>query len=210
MKNGDHKRKLEMAPEAVPAFLRELAAAMAADDPAEDGHAPGDLEQLVRDYRKISLQIKRKADQVRLKLKIKPPEVPADAGMAVAEEISPIGGDKDSGPIAEAAADIAADAGLEEQKPKYKRLKKRMKSTFKEIRASLEELRLPEEEIVRQFCEDSALMVTYPGKGDPHYAAYTQAVGDLRAAYDRKDFAGFKSVTSNLADLKNACHKAYK
>jgi XXXCH domain-containing protein len=85
-----------------------------------------------------------------------------------------------------------------------------MKITFKEIRTRLEALRLPGEAVVRQFCDDSALMVTYPGKGDPHYGRYTQVVSEFREAYDRKDFARFNSLVSTLAGLKDDCHQAYK
>jgi XXXCH domain-containing protein len=85
-----------------------------------------------------------------------------------------------------------------------------MKTSFKEIRTRLEELRLPEEAIVRQFCDHSALMVTYPGKGEPHYARYTQAVSEMKAAYERKDFAVFNALVSTLSGLKDDCHKEYK
>lgn len=210
MKESDRKLKVELATDALPAFLRELAGAVEAEAGANVDNDDDDLATRIQGYRKIRLQIKRKDNRASIRLKVKPAQT-AEEPSQDSPTPSPTGAPTIGGveTTLEKAVAPTADPAVE-SKPKYKRLKKRMKNTFKEIRVHLEEQRLPEEEIVRQFCDDSALMITYPGKGDPHYADYGNAAANLLAAYERKDYAGFKSLVATLADLKNVCHKAYK
>jgi XXXCH domain-containing protein len=212
MRNSDGKIEMYMAPDALPEFLRELAEALEARGKGDQGAAGGELRNQVRGYKKLRLGIKRKAGQVSVKLKIKKPDLPPP--LAVAAEAGQVE-TADSAATKAATAELTetlavAVTAFNEEKPKYKILKKRMKSGFKEIRARLAELRLPEEAVVRQFCDDSALMVTYPGMGDPHYVRYTRVVSELQAAYAGKDFARFNSLVSTLSGLKDECHKEYK
>lgn len=204
MKNGDRKFEIEMGLEALPGFLRELAAAFEIEVNRNAVSTDSELQNQVQGYKKLRLSLKRKASLVSVKLKVKKQDRPAE--LAVTTEADEI----DAAEAEIALAKAAVAKALNEEKPKYKTLKKRMKSNFKEIRACLEELRLPEEAVVQQFCDDSALMVTYPGKGDPHYPRYTQVVSELKTAYDRKDFAVFNAMVSSLDGLKNDCHNEFK
>jgi XXXCH domain-containing protein len=204
MKDGDRKFEIEMGPEALPGFLRELAAAFETEVNRNAVSTDSELQNQVQGYRKLRLSLKRKASLVSVKLKVKKQDRPAE--LAVTTET----GEIDAAAAEIAAAEAAVAKALNDEKPKYKTLKKRMKKNFKEIRARLEELRLPEEAVVHQFCDDSALMVTYPGKGDPHYPRYTKAVSELKTAYERKDFAVFNALVSTLDGLKDDCHKEFK
>jgi XXXCH domain-containing protein len=204
MKDGDRKLEIEMGPEDLPGFLRELAAAFETEVNRNAVSTDSELQNHIQSYKKLRLSLKRKASLINVKLKVKKQDPPAQLAMTT-------GADETETAAAEiAAAEAAVAKALNDEKPKYKTLKKRMKSNFKEIRARLEELRLPEEVVVQQFCDDSALMVTYPGKGNTYYPRYTQVVSELKTAYERKDFAVFNALVSTLDGLMNDCHREFK
>ena len=95
---------------------------------------------------------------------------------------------------------------------KYKPLKKRMKSSFKEIGESLAAQKLPEPDILDGFLADSERMMAFAGKkyGEADYPAYRQACRQFAEAYEARDWAAFKDGYTRLEQLKKDCHKAYK
>ncbi len=187
MTQEEYKLKKQMASKAVADFLRELAEA--SETESNGAIVSGELADMIRDYNKVTVTIKRKSDQATIKVKVKKQNSNASLGPDMP---APQTSTKDN------------------RKPKYKALKKRMQATFKSIQASLDQNRLPTEELVDQFSTDSQRMVTYPGKGDPEYAAYTQAVANLTSAYQQKDYHRFKSTFENLNRQKKRCHSTYK
>lgn len=165
-------------------FLRDLAAAI------ENGHQTGLLEEYgvrLQDSKKIKLGIKRAGEEIILKLKIK----------SAAEACTP-------GAEAEAAEGPAAE------RPGYKSLKKRMKGSFKRIGNALEQGQMPAAPDIEQFLADSRLMVSYAGKGDEFYQAYTAACQEFHAAVRGNDPAAAFDRYSALDQLKSDCHQRYK
>ncbi len=166
-------------------FLRDLAAAI------EDGDQMGLLEEYgvsLHNSKKIKLGIKRAGEEIILKLKIK----------SAAEAYTPEAG-------AEGSERPAA-----EERPGYKSLKKRMKSTFKRIGNALEQGQLPASPDIEQFLADSRLMVSYAGKGDEFYAAYTAACQGFNTAVQGGDPAAVLARYRALDQLKSDCHQRYK
>ena len=94
--------------------------------------------------------------------------------------------------------------------PKYKRLKKRMASSFKAIFRALHQNSLPPEEAVLDFIADSRLMTQYPGKGDPLYAEYNKLTDILEEAWHTKNLLKFHEIVDALNHIKAECHNKYK
>ena len=99
--------------------------------------------------------------------------------------------------------DLPADAA---GKPKYKGLKKRMKATFKEITRALLAGEMPAEAVAASFVEDARLMVTYPGKGDEFYPAFSQAVDGFAKALEAGDLEALRKAALDLDQRKSECH----
>lgn len=87
--------------------------------------------------------------------------------------------------------------------PKYKPLKKRMKSVFKGVAAALAAGALPIQADLDLFVADSRLMCQYPGKGDEFYPAYLEAVDRLIALVEEA-----KSQTPGTEDYAQAVTQA--
>lgn len=94
-------------------------------------------------------------------------------------------------------------------KPKYKDLKKRMRSSFKLLLKTIHDGVMPPEEAVVSFLEDSELMVSYPGYGDEFYASYTEACEAFKAAYEAKDLDKMHETIDVLIHEKSRCHAKY-
>jgi XXXCH domain-containing protein len=151
-----------------------------------EGHSATDfygLNDNLGAYSKIELKIRRKNNQVVARLKVKSAAGASEAG----EKTAPLDG-----------------------KPKYKALKKRMKPVFKTISESAARDEFPAAEVVKSFVADSAVMLTYPGKGDEYYGAYRKALDDFAQAFENQDFVTFKQAHGRLEQLKDACHERYK
>lgn len=94
--------------------------------------------------------------------------------------------------------------------PRYKRLKKRMATSFKVIFKALHQQTVPPEEAVLDFIADSRLMTKYPGKGDPLYAEYDKLTDILEEAWHTKDLQKFHETVDALNHMKTECHHKYK
>ena len=157
------------------------------------------------DFNKASLKLKRKSDSLSVKVKVETqPQL---------DETSPTG----ARPAAEAIARPKTDkvpmpsyTSDKMEKPKYKTLKKRMKSSFKMIREALESDHMPMAPILESFIRDSELMVSYPGYGDEYYEAYRNLCSHFSEACNRGDLGALKSLTIELNRMKSDCHKRYK
>jgi XXXCH domain-containing protein len=186
----ERKIKKRLPSEELPAYLRCLADALE----NKTDHLPEELSDLPTPVAKIEIKGKDRDDAWELKLKIK--------GEPLAE------------PVLEKPADDVAindDAGAE-PKVKYKPLKKKMKSAFKEMGEALEANKLPDPETVNAFLADSDRMLSFTGKkyGEPHYFAYKSACRQLADAYAAKNWEWYKSAYAALNQLMHDCHKEYK
>ena len=179
----EFKFEQDMTPQELKELLLRLA-----DGLSDSGSGPESGAELaglpLGSVSKLKLGIKRTAQGFECKVKAKV------AGSA--EEL--------------AGLELPADAA---GKPKYKSLKKRMKSTFKAVTLALLAGEMPSETLVAGFVEDSRLMVTYPGYGDEFYPAYLEAVEALDAAFQAKDLEGLRKAALELSRLKSECHERY-
>jgi XXXCH domain-containing protein len=155
-----------------------------AADAAETGGAqapdPGD-------FKKLKLSIKRELGGYSLKWKSKALYKPA-----------------------EGAGPAAAGPAAEEGEVKYKKLKKRMKESFKMITESLMTDVMPGEAVVTAFLQDSKLMTSFPEKGAEFYDDYDRACAEFAIAFDAKDLTACKAAAITLNQLKKDCHSRYK
>jgi XXXCH domain-containing protein len=100
----------------------------------------------------------------------------------------------------------SGDAGL----IKYKTLKKRMKHDFRAIRAGLDEGLFASDEVLERFFSDCELMCTFPGRGDAHYPAFLEGVGELRTASRERDVARALEAVRKVDQLRSESHDRYK
>jgi|GEM_PF-611822 len=203
MKGLEKKFKKQMDAAQLAAMLREIADEL--EGAAQNSNAP--LEGAFNDFHKARLKIKRKTNRLSVEVKVESqaPLHPADTSPAdPASDLTIIAGNR---PQTAAKGHPAADR---KEKPEYKNLKKRLKSTFKQIRTNLETGQLPATEIMESFLQDSQLMLSYPGHGDAHYAAYQNLCSHFSTAYNRGDIDAVRSVYTELSQMKSDCHKRYK
>ena len=183
---GGEKRKIELtvAKSELKEFLANLGQGL------EDGELTLGATQLnLEDLAEFKLEFKALGDSYLAKIKAKqatPAYMPGEHG-------------------AEATVGGAAMGG----KPKYKSLKKRMKKPWKMIRETLALGNLPDRALVEAFVKDSELMVTYPGKGDEFYGAYTVGLERFAAAYEAGDVQAAADAAQALERMKKACHDRY-
>lgn len=138
----------------------------------------------VDDFQKIKIAIKNEFGQISVKAKIR------------------LEGE------CKAPEDSGDDSG-ESDKPKYKHLKKRMKSSFRLLLKMIHDGQTPPEEAVESFLSDSALMVTYPGYGDEYYESYAKACEAFGAAYRSGDLGRMNEAIDALVHEKSRCHAKY-
>ncbi len=136
----------------------------------------------VDDFKKIKISAKDEFGQICLKVRIKS-EVPCE--------------------------DFTDETGQTTGKPKYKTLKKRMKSSFKLLLKMIHENQMPPRAAIDSFLEDSELMVTYPGYGDDYYDDYIRACSAFKAACDAEDLARMHETIDALVHEKSRCHAKY-
>lgn len=181
MGSGEKIKYQGMSETEMAEFFREIADRLEGREPDEPKF-PFDPSG----FRKLKISVKRQMDGLSVKVKMKP-----------SYSLSPLG-----------ETDLPPE--LEGQKPKYKKLKKRMKVTFKAIQDSLAAGTLPNGAAVTSFMEDSRLMIDYPGYGDEYYQEYDQACLRFQEACDRQDIETCKVACQELDRLKKACHDKYK
>jgi XXXCH domain-containing protein len=182
MKELELKSKHTFAATELGDFLRKLASAL--DGKADSGFT--DLQDNLGDYSKLVLKIKRKNASVVMRLKARLP----------APETAP--------------AAAAGDDSLKTDKPKYKTLKKRMKSDFKALAESIALNEFPDARMVESFIADSELMTTYPGYGDDHYDVFRKALVEFAEAFEKRDIVLLDKRFLALKQLMAECHKLYK
>jgi XXXCH domain-containing protein len=170
-------------PEEVPVFLRSLADAI--ENVAEGENA---YLSVIEGFQRLKMSIKNEFGQTSIRVKAKPPKLKEQPDELPAET------DEDS---------------VLEGKPAYKKLKKRMKSAFKLIFKTIHEGNLPPDEAVKQFIEDSRLMVTYEGYGDEYYEEYSNAVDNFEKIYQSEDLEKMHEACDALNNIKAHCHAKY-
>ncbi|QTA83561.1 XXXCH domain-containing-protein [Desulfonema limicola] len=105
---------------------------------------------------------------------------------------------------------LPLEESLKNRRPKYKKLKKNMKITFREISNNLINNILPNDSIVSLFLTDSKLMITCFDKGDEYYEEYSNACEKFRLAFEAKEIEACKIAFAELTQIKTKCHKQYK
>jgi XXXCH domain-containing protein len=186
MKPSEKKLKLTLKTEDLGMYFRQMANALEGQ-PVEEFVG---LIEALQDYSKVELKIKRKQNEVDVKLKAK--------SSLISNEVT-----QDS--EFESGSDTT-----DEEKPKYKKLKKRMKSSFKAIAESLSHDTFPEALTVKSFIADSELMISYSGYGDEYYPVYREELLQFAKAFENRDLEAIKQAYSRLNQLKSDCHDRYK
>lgn len=95
------------------------------------------------------------------------------------------------------------------EKPKYKKLKKRMNGPWKEILSSLRSGQMPAPTALDIYIHDARLMCTYPGKGDEFYEAFLKEVDVFEKAVKKKDLDAALQSAESQERMKKDCHKKY-
>lgn len=99
---------------------------------------------------------------------------------------------------------------LENPKLKYSKLKKMMKKSYAELCRAVQNDILPPADLVENFINQSAKMVTYGGRGDEHYGRYSDACFNFERAYDDGDQEKMKTALARVQKIKKECHEHYK
>lgn len=182
MKELELKSKYTFADTELGDYLRKLANALDGEGLPEFS----DLQDNLSNYSKIDLKIRRKDESVVLKLKAKL-QVPVTAETTSSDGDSP-----------------------NKSKPKYKSLKKRLKSDFKALAERIVQKEFPDARVVQSFIADSELMITYPGHGDEHYEVFREALAQFAGAFEKRDMVLLDKKYQALKQLMIECHKLYK
>ena len=185
------KTKLELPPSEAASLLRQLADAL---DAGTVSFNQKDLE--LTGLVKVSESLKSKdgSDQLEVKLKI------VSAAPVSPETTEPAGAEP-------APKAVPKDKG---KGPSYKSLKKELAKHFKEIRQAAQEGNMPPAQTVAEFCRLARQMITFPGKGDEHYAAFGDAVTTLESAAAGEDPAAVAAAHATLKEMRSSCHGKYK
>ncbi len=189
---SDAKRKYELmlTREEVPGFFEKLAAGM-----REGVMAVGDVALDLEDFSSFEVSLKAKGgegvDGVKAKLKVKH-EAPEHAVGCECETCA------------------AGETMPRDAKPKYKTLKKRMKSDFKAIRQALQQGVMPAQALADAFIADSKVMCEYPGKGDEYYQAYLQDTAAFERAMAGGSVEAARQAVELLTQRMKECHDKYK
>ncbi|WP_243439247.1 GAK system XXXCH domain-containing protein [Fundidesulfovibrio soli] len=190
---GKHKVEFAIPENGLADWLRTLADQIEAGALGA-GEAPVSLEG----YRGLKIAVKPSVEgELRAKLSIKFPKPARSA----AELLEP--------GILEPGIIEGEEDEEEGEMPKYKSLKKHMKSTFKAIGTALAAGQTPPAAEFASFIADSKLMVAYPGKGDEFYPEYLEKTQALEAAFAAGDLEAMKAMHQELARLKRECHSRH-
>lgn len=158
----------------------------------------GDEAVSLDDVIGLKIGLKYVGDACRLKVSLKYPasglEAPLSGGWTVE--------------AAEAGQDVAKPVETG-GKPRYNRLKKRMKQTFKAITTALAAVQFPPADLVAAFIADARLMTAFPGKGDDHYPAFNAEVTRFEEAAAAGDVAAMTASVAALDRMKKECHSRH-
>ncbi len=222
------KRKVELMlpPDEVGEFLRKLG------EELQSGELRiGSTSIVLEGFKSVAFSLKPEGGALRVKLKVKfPKPLPplefsssrsdAEGGVAPPEtSLAPVDSQDESG--AEDVEELDEDFFLPERgeeflsdairpRPKYKSLKKRMKTQFKGLKDAVERGELPPKDLVNAFALASELMISYPDEGEEYYGDYERAMQEFLVACAEKDLERVRQGLTALDDLKHACHARYK
>jgi XXXCH domain-containing protein len=141
-----------------------------------------DDPDLRKNFKKISLSLKRESGQISLKIEVKHDEP---------------------------GSDIGEGSGHAKVK-KYRAAKKRMKHNFRDICLAVSEGKIPSENLTESFFRDSDIMISYPRYGEEYYTEYIQAFEEFRSALNKKDLESAALLCEKIKKIKSVCHKQYK
>ena len=193
---GKHKIEFAIPENGLADWLRALAAQIDAGE-----LTPGEEPVSLEGYRGMKISVKPAfGGELRAKLSIKFPKPVRSAASVLEPGVVEPG-------IVE-GEDEDEDEG-EGEMPRYKSLKKHMKSTFKTIGAALAAGQTPPAAEFASFIADSKLMVAYPGKGDEFYPEYLEKTQALEAAFAAGDLEAMQAMHQELARLKRECHSRH-
>lgn len=182
MKGSKQKRELMFYGPELGNYLRQMANAV--EGRPLDGQ--DDLEELLSGYSKIEMKIKRKKEKILVRLKIVSAAIPEEAA-------------------AEKGRDVTVEI-----KPRYKKLKKQMKSDFKAISLCISKGEFPDALTVKSFIADAESMMGFPGNGNEYYPAFREALIHFSEAFDNRNFELTMQAHTRLKQLRNECHERYK
>lgn len=179
MKHQEIKIEEHLAKHEVATLLRAIADAVEHDDHAFLARVGGATHNAKKN--------KKEGVHLSLRLKIKSgskDEAPAPENMAVAQEKSAT------------------------HRPAFKDLKKRMKTDFALLAASLKGDTLPPLATVASFLAAAELMVSCRGYGDDYYDAFTRACLALRDA--GADANRCREALQSITERMRECHQRFK
>ncbi len=181
------KIKKNITQEELPDFLRKIADALENGAPESDAYLV-----VIEGFKKLKINIRNDFGHTAVKVTAKPmPESPQISADDTETEY----------PI-----EIETETG----KPKYKTLKKRMKSSFRAIFKAIHAGNFPTVEAIDEFITDSHLMVSYEGFGDEYYAEYITACDAFQEAVEKKDIEAAHKACDELNSIKAHCHAQHK
>lgn len=93
---------------------------------------------------------------------------------------------------------------------KYKSLKKKMKKSFSSIGDYIEAGKMPPDDLVALFLDQSILMTSIPDYGDEFYAEYDNACQEFKKAFENSSLTDTIAAYNELKMIKKSCHKKYK
>ncbi len=175
-----------MSAEELPDFFRKMASAIESGASADNAYLAA-----IEGFEKLKIAIRNEQGSTVIKIKAKPSkEVEQEAPMNDEKTLS------------------TEDAPA---RPKYTQLKKRMKKSFKTIFKTLHAGEMPPAEVVKEFIDDSHLMVTFTdsGLGDEFYDGYIAACDVFKKAFETGDVEKAHAACDELNHLKTQCHAKY-
>ena len=202
MSNDPNKKKAKHAfsrEEAVE-YLRRLA------DQIEDGSIQVSNEEMeFEGLIKIKEELKTKKGKtsVKVQFKVSTQEMPHEEQAEAAPGLSI----DDSAPEQEEAEEDTSG-----QPSSYKKLKKLMSKSFKEMGKTLEEGGQLNQADIMAFCDNCLHMITFSGSklGEDMYPRFEAAAQAFKVAGESGDPAAIQEAYDGLAAIKKACHKEFK
>ena len=93
---------------------------------------------------------------------------------------------------------------------KFRPLKKALQKSYKKIRFSLQDDRLPDARVFEQFMMETVIMVSYAGFGDEYYEGFRAACLDMEKAYKKNDLDLFQAKFNRVKELRQQCHEKFR
>lgn len=187
MKDSEFKFEEELDGNGLKTFFLDFTNNLVLDETSDNGSEFSTLPKAS----KIKISLKRRNTlpekyQVKLKWKIRSSESPPGSGDETMQSESNL------------------------SKKSYKKLKKRMEQSFKELYLTIKTDEFPSDELIERFLHESVEMVSYAGFGDSYYETYKGSCQKLKTAFDNEDKNAIKASLLELNRLKKSCHDRYK